>query len=364
MMMDKDELKESLTIEQIHGLVAELGGNPHPIKDNYFISQTICHNKPGEGSYKLYYYGNTHLFRCYTSCGEVFDVFDLVRKQKSILEGQEWSLQMAINYVAAFFGYTINDFNYQHDEAALKDWNYFKNYDRIKDIQEQKKIVELKTYDSEILKYLPHPHIIPWEQEGITYEVSKHAGIVYNPVDQAIVIPHYDINGNLIGIRERTLVEENEKWGKYLPARLNGVLYRHPLSFNLYNLNRSKDNIKVMEKAIVFESEKSCLKYASLFGEDNDISVACCGQTLISHQLDLLFKVGAKEIIIAFDREGQKDDKKQYVKKFYDYQKRYGALYNLSFIYDKEGKYLDYKESPIDRDKETFLQLYKERIYL
>jgi hypothetical protein len=348
----------------VFDLVAEMGGNPQPIRDNYFVAQTICHNKPGEGSYKLYYYGNTHLFRCYTSCDGVFDIFDLVRKQKSIIENKEWSLPKALIYVATYFGYSYHNFDFQDEEVSLEDWNYFKNYDKIQENQIKEKRVELKIYNNNILKYLPTPKISPWLQEGISAEIMQHRGIAYDPINEGIVIPHYDINGNLIGIRERTLIKENEQWGKYLPAQINGTLYRHPLSFNLYNLNNSKDNIRTIKKAIIFESEKSCLKYASYFGEDNDISVACCGQTIISYQLELLGNLGVEEIIIAFDKEGPKDDKKQYVKKFYNYQNKYGALYNLSFIYDKEGKYLDYKDSPIDKDKETFLKLFKERIYL
>lgn len=66
-MIDKNKLKkEILTIEDIHDLVSALGGNPMPIKNDMFVSQTICHNEPGQGSYKLNYYGNTTLFRCYT----------------------------------------------------------------------------------------------------------------------------------------------------------------------------------------------------------------------------------------------------------------------------------------------------------
>jgi hypothetical protein len=363
MKIDKDKLKEELTIEQIHDLVAELGGNPQPIKENYFISQTICHNKPGEGSYKLYYYNNTHLFRCFTSCGETFDIFSLVQKQKSIQENIEWPLPKAIAYVASYFGYDFNVFE-PFEEVSLEDWNYFKNYSKIQESQNNDQKIELKFYNDRILNFLPKPRILPWEQEGISTEVIKHRGISYDPVNEGIVIPHYDIDNNLVGIRERTLIKENEQWGKYLPAKLNGTLYRHPLSFNLYNLNNSKDNIKLIKKAIIFESEKSTMLYASYFGEENDITVACCGQTIISYQLGLLKSVGAEEIIIAFDREGEKDDKKQYVQKFYNYQKKYGALYNLSFIYDKKGEYLDYKDAPIDKGKDVFLKLFKERIYL
>jgi len=52
---------------------------------------------------------------------------------------------------------------------------------------------------------------------------------------------------------------------------------------NLYNLNNSKKNIELIKKAIIFESEKSCLKYQSYFGIDNDISVACCGSNISAY---------------------------------------------------------------------------------
>ena len=51
--------------------------------------------------------------------------------------------------------------------------------------------------------------------------------------------------------------------------------------------------------------EKSCLLYKSYFGIDNDISVACCGSNLSAYQVQLLKDAGAKEIIIAFDRQFQ-----------------------------------------------------------
>ena len=49
--------------------------------------------------------------------------------------------------------------------------------------------------------------------------------------------------------------------------------------------------------------EKSCLKYASYFGEDSDISVACCGSNIINYQIKLLLSLDVKEIIIAFDKQ-------------------------------------------------------------
>ena len=36
----------------------------------------------------------------------------------------------------------------------------------------------------------------------------------------------------------------------------------------------------------------------------------------------------------------------------------------ISFLFDREGKFLKYKMSPIDGGPEVFLQLFKERIFL
>ena len=131
----------------------------------------------------------------------------------------------------------------------------------------------------------------------MAYEIS------YDPSADGIVIPHRNIDGKLIGVRERTLIKENEIYGKYRPAFLNHKLYNHPLGYNLYNLNNSKNNIAKIKKAIIFEGEKSCLLYASYFGIENDLSVAVCGSNLTSYQVDLLKNLEVKEIIIAFDKQ-------------------------------------------------------------
>lgn len=374
---DKDELKLNLSIEQVFDLVAELGGEPR-MESGFFISKTICHNHAGEGSYKLYYYDNTKLFRCYTDCGTSFDIYELVRKIKNNSkdlksyynkEGKvcyrEWELFDAVEFVAIYYGYSPKTFDFQKTQEKLKDWEVLNNYEQInKDEQEQR--VELRIFDNKILRHLPHPRIITWEQEGIKKEVMDHRGIAYDPKNQGIVIPHYDINNQLVGIRERTLIKEEENFGKYRPAILNGVMYNHPLGFNLYNLNNSKNNIKIIKKVIVYEGEKSSLLYASFFGEENDISVAVCGSSLITYQVKLLLSLGVEEIIIAFDKQFKEIGDKEWerwTKKLYDIHTKYGAYVQISYLFDKKDL-LDYKDSPVDKGKETFLKLFKNRIML
>lgn len=365
-MLDKDKIKNSLEIDQIYNLISELGGEPFPPKGNILVSRTICHNLAGEGSYKLYYYDNTKLFRCYTDCGEYFDIFELVKKQKTLSTNVEWTLAMSINFVASYFGFSDEDFNLKDFKEKLFDWTILENYDKINKERENKQIINLKIFDSNILNYLPKVRIPSWEEEGISKEIIERNKILYDPVNNGIIIPHYDQNNNLIGIRERTLVEENEKFGKYRPAKLNGKMYNHPLSFNLYNINHSKEIIRLFKKAIIFEGEKSTMQYPSYFGVDNDISVACCGSSLVDYQVKLLLDLGVKELIVAFDKQFKKigdEEFKRWTKKLTDIHKKYSMFVQISFLFDK-WNLLDYKNSPTDKGKKIFLELLNSRIYL
>ena len=359
---DKDGIKNSLTIEQVNELVAELGGEPQ-IQGNSIISRTICH---GGDSRKLYYYDNTKLFSCYTGCEErTFDIFQLVLKVKTRELMEEWELPQAIRYVAQYFGYSPNEKD-EDFTSTLEDWKILNNYDRINNISIETQRVELKTYDDSILSNLPRPIIQPWIKEGITQEVMNSRNICYDPKNCGIVIPHYDIDDRLIGIRERTLIKENEVNGKYRPALLNRQLYNHPLSFNLYNLNNSKDNIAQMKKAFVFEGEKSCMQYASMFGEENDISVAICGSSFIQYQAWLLINLGVQEIIVGLDKQFKElgdDEHRKLVRNLKQIHKKYGKFVKISYLFDKENL-LGYKSSPIDHGPGVFMELFKNRIDL
>ncbi len=360
---NKDTLKENLTIEEVFDLVNELGGEPQ-LNNDLFTAKTICH---GGDSHKLYYYSNTHLFHCYTGCGDSsFDIYELVLKVNKNAGIQNFTLSKAINFVARYFGYTSDTFEFEDNQEANEDWQIINNYKRNKEKTSTSQKVELKYYDDTILKYLPRPHIIPWEEEGINYNVLCSKNICYDPLNEGVVIPHYSVDGRLIGIRERTLIKENEIYGKYRPAVLNGKMYNHPLGFALYNLNNSKKAISLFQKAIIFEGEKSCLKYASYFGEESDISVACCGSNIINYQIKLLLSLNVKEIIIAFDKQFEKlgnDEWQRWITKLKAIYYKYSNYVKISYIFDKENL-LDYKDSPIDKNKEIFLTLFKNRIMI
>lgn len=352
---NKDTIKNSLTLEQVYQLLTELEGEPE-IVGTSIISRTICHNG---NSRKLYYYDNTHLFKCFTDCGETFDVFQLIQKIKQI------TLSDAIRYIANYFNFSKEENTNESYESNKADWLYIENQKRIQDIDISSQEVSLKEYDSQILTYMPIVRVDPWEQEGITFNTLLDNNIKYNPINHSVVIPHYDINNRLVGIRERTLIKENEGlYGKYRPAFIHKQLYNHPLSFNLYNLNNSKENIKVLKKAILFEGEKSALKYQSFFGRENDISVASCGSSFIQYQAWLLINLGVEEIIVAYDKQYQELHDKDYEKlinNLIQIHRKYGQYVKISYLFDFDSL-LDFKDAPIDKGKETFLKLVESRV--
>ena len=364
---DKTEIKDSLELENIFELLQEWGGDPE-YTDFGILSATICHNMPGEGSKKLYYYSNSNLFRCYTGCDTYFDIFEMVVKVMAIQKNVDFDLNDAMRWIATRFGISGTMVE-APDNDRLEDWDKLANYSRIQDIElKTMGKIFLKTYNEIILSRFNYTaKILPWLKEGITKEAMEDAMIGFYPGGDQITIPHFDEDGRFIGLRGRTLCKDEAKiYGKYRPLKINKQLYNHPLGMNLYNLNNSKNNIARMGKAIVFEGEKSCLLYKSYFGVENDISVACCGSSLSAYQVQLLIEAGAKEIVIAFDRQFKEigDKEFQHLKtNLIRLRNKYKNYINISFIFDKK-MITGYKDSPIDCGRDKFLQLFKERIVL
>lgn len=363
---DKQEVKEALSLDDIFQLLVEWGGEPE-YNASGIVSATICHNPIGQGSRKLYFYENSGLFQCYTGCADPsFDIFELCRKVFRIQKSREIDLNEAIRHIAYKFG--IAGIDIEEDVSTLEDWKIFDRYSRVSELKPKDYSVQLKEYDDIILSRLNYNvRIEPWLKEGMTQAALDAANIGYYPSGEQITIPHYDKDGRFVGLRGRTLcADEAERLGKYRPIVINKLMYTHPLGLNLYNLNKSKQNIGRMGKAIVFESEKSCLLYASYFGTYNDISVACCGSNLSAYQMDMLIKAGAKEVIIGFDRDFEAigDDKfKRLTNKLKKLHAKYKNYITVSFIFDK-NMLTGLKSSPIDHGPDMFLRLFKERVFL
>ena len=184
--------------------------------------------------------------------------------------------------------------------------------------------------------------------------------ILFSISQNKIIIPHYDVNNRLVGIRGRALDEwEIENIGKYAPIKVEQTWYRHPLSLNLYGLNINKENIKKSGICFVCEAEKSVLQ-ADSFSLPN-CCVAICGSNFNKYALKILLKeCSPQEIVLCLDNE-EKPGEEKYFNKLYSICEKYKNYCNFSFVYDRR-KLTKYKDSPTDCGEEIFKELVSRRI--
>jgi len=344
-MIDYRSIVENLRDEDVFRLLDQLGAEPVD-RGGYFMCKTLCHNEDaGEASHKLYYYKNSHLFVCYTECGNM-SIFKFLRNYYEC-RGIEYDwykdiLQVILTCSARELSdaptYRARRAEYE-PRAAMK---------------------ELPTYPKGLLDCFTKYYPVEWLDDGISCEAMDKYDIRYSISQNKIIIPHFDATGAMIGIRGRALnPEEAELLGKYMPVQIEGKWYSHPLSLNLYGLDKNKENIKRTGIAILVEAEKSVLQ-ANSFTMPN-CCVANCGSNINKFQIDLVMRTShPREIIIAHDNEEEKGSEK-YFNKLYGMCKKYSNRANMSFIYDRKGL-SKLKDSPTDNGQEVFEQLLKSRV--
>lgn len=346
MLLDKDKIKESLTEEEIHKILKDLGSKD-PIMGNQY--QTVCH---GGHKHKLYYYHESKSFHCYTDCSENMDIFEVAARTKEI------SFPQAIQYVANLTGKTFgfSSFVDKSNHELINDWEWIYRHKK-----KEKIVTELNQYGSNVLDvFLPYPHE-SWLDEGISYETQQKFNIGYYMKEERIVIPHYDINNRLVGIRGRSMKTEDIEAGKkYMPVTVENKLYNHQTMFNLYGLHKTKEAIQRLKKVAIFEGEKSVYKCEDYYGENN-FSCATCSSTITNFHRDILLSLGIEEVIICYDtlkNNATEEEIETYQKKLLKLAKKFTPYVRTYIVYDDFGL-LPEKSSPVDRNKEILEQLMK-----
>ena len=102
----------------------------------------------------------------------------------------------------------------------------------------------------------------------------------------------------------------------------------------------------------------------SYFGIENNIAVACCGSNVSAYHIHQLLDAGAKEIVIAMDRQFKEIGDEEFIRltnKIKNIKKKYGNRIRITAIFDKE-MITPYKSSPIDQGREIFEYLLENRI--
>ena len=347
--MDYAKIIENLNTDAVIHLMTELGADRYDDRGDYIIFPTICHNEDSsEASMKLYFYKNNKIFVCYTSCGGM-SIFKFLKHYYE-------ERQIEYDWHQDIYEVVCNCSDFKRKEGFERT--------PYKSLRERYKVarkeVQLPEYSKNVLDCFVKHYPPEWLNDGITKEAMDAFDISYSIAHNKIIIPHYDIEGRMVGIRGRALNDwEVENVGKYAPIHIEQTWYKHPLSMNLYGLNVTKKNIRAHSICFLFESEKSVMQ-AEGFKLPN-CSAAVCGSNFNKYQLNILMKACAPhEIVLCFDKEELPGEDK-YFNKLWNICQKYKNYCNFSFIYDREGL-LDLKDSPTDKGEETFVKLLGKRV--
>ena len=292
--MTAQDLKEKLSEDDIRTLLTDhMGAVISYEDDDMWISDTVCHHGSKQ---KLYYYKESKSFHCYTECGQM-DVIGVVMGFKGY---EQEEFQKAINWICIKLNIDNCEYGFGKQEQ-ISDWDFIRKYKR-----NTKKEVENKPlvpYDKNILNIFQKFYTQEWINEGISIETMEKYNIMYSTWQQKIIIPHFDVNNQLIGVRGRSLVDEDiELFGKYTPFKVGRRFYNHSLGQNLFGLNHNMKAIQAKRKIMLVEAEKSVFQTDTMFGEDN-FTVALCGSNLTDYQRGMILMLGVREVIIALDKQ-------------------------------------------------------------
>ena len=186
-------------------------------------------------------------------------------------------------------------------------------------------------------------------------------------IDEQIIIPHYDEDNRLVGVRCRNLNKQLVNDGKkYMPVFQGNEMLNHSTGSVLYGLNFNKDMINKRRKIILFESEKAVMQLDS-YMPDMSIGVCLSGSSLTNKQIEIIKDLNVDEIIVAYDRDWEKlgdETEKYYARKIEEtIVKKLSSQFHISAIWDLYDD-LETKQSPTDKGRETFIKLLNNRIIL
>lgn len=347
------ELRDQLSDGQIKEILEQFNVEAVNETENFIVFPTCCHNLEG-GSPKLFYYKNNKLFKCYTECNEMFDIFTLLVKMYK-LRDQEITLRQAVS-ICGLDNSEVPDINKSYILEDLKYMNIL-NTTSIPDAEN----LGLKTYDKKVLNQflVTQEGCKRWIDEGISWEQLVKFGIRYNVAEDAIIIPNYDYDGNLIGVRARYFKPDAK--AKYAPIWYNKQCLSHPTGKSLYGIYENHKIIEEKKQVILFEGEKSVMKFGTYY-PNNNIALATLGQSITREHIQLLLKMGVKRVVLAYDADYETYE--ELAEKEKQYRKLAQILtpyFNVSILMDYDLQ-LDYKDSPVDKGKEVFDRILRERI--
>lgn len=355
-----NKILDMITTSDIVQLVSKFGIPETSIRyyNNQLIMPTGCHNEIiGTAKHKLYYYEDSKKFHCYTCCGSMNPFEFVVQAYRT--RGIKYSLSNAAIIIERIIQERLRDgFAIVTPPSNVK-----------KEIEEDwhKSLTE---YNPSIMNCFSRnkKYLKVWEKEGISFDAMDKFGIKFDMIRNRMVIPIYDDKGVFVGAKVRNFNQEDiENGRKYMPLIHNNEIYTYDKGKILYGLNFNKKNIKNAKRAIIFESEKSTILYESLYVGNKAVSIG--GSNVSIYQTELLKQYKVETVVLALDNDYSllPNENGEYDKYFglYKMLKEANKLdakgFNVEIVYDWEQSYLENKDAPIDKGREIWNKLYRNR---
>ena len=355
-----NKILDMITTSDIVQLVSKFGIPETSIRyyNNQLIMPTGCHNEIiGTAKHKLYYYEDSKKFHCYTCCGSMNPFEFVVQAYRT--RGIKYSLSNAAIIIERIIQERLRDgFAIVTPPSNVK-----------KEIEEDwhKSLTE---YNPSIMNCFSRnkKYLKVWEKEGISFDAMDKFGINFDMIRNRMVIPIYDDKGVFVGAKVRNFNQEDiENGRKYMPLIHNNEIYTYDKGKILYGLNFNKKNIKNAKRAIIFESEKSTILYESLYVGNKAVSIG--GSNVSIYQTELLKQYKVETVVLALDNDYSllPNENGEYDKYFglYKMLKEANKLdakgFNVEIVYDWEQSFLENKDAPIDKGREIWNKLYRNR---
>ena len=355
--IDVKKLKKSLSLAHHKQIMQALGIPAYSENKEQIIYFSGDKNKDAlKGSPKLYFYKDSQIYFGYTS-SRSYDIISLVQTRLSLLK-QPCSFLDACQFILDTTNINPDSISRVKKEGHVYDWSNLERFIRVRKYGNQ-----LSEYNRNIIDTLPPLYPQAWIDEGISEETMDKYQIRYYERCNQTVIPCFDDEARLVGVRVRNWDKDRVEQAKYMPlVTLDGQCYKFNTNQVFYGINYNKPEIERTGKVIIVESEKAVMKLDTYMGRHN-IALGMYGSNLGIQRRNQLLKMGVNTVSYVVDNDfiGQDDAFfEQWREKIQHFIKLWDGFCRVEIVWDNLGL-LGPKENATDRTKEIWEQLWENR---
>lgn len=355
--IDVKKLKKSLSLAHHKQIMQALGIPSYSENSTQIVYYTGDKNVDSyKGSPKLYFYKDTSIYVGMTA-GRSYDIISLVQTRLALLK-QPCSFLDACQFILDTTNINPDSISRVKKEGHVYDWSNLERFIRVRKYGNQ-----LSEYNRNIIDTLPPLYPQAWIDEGISEETMDKYQIRYYERCNQTVIPCFDDEARLVGVRVRNWDKDRVEQAKYMPlVTLDGQCYKFNTNQVFYGINYNKPEIERTGKVIIVESEKAVMKLDTYMGRHN-IALGMYGSNLGIQRRNQLLKMGVNTVSYVVDNDfiGQDDAFfEQWREKIQHFIKLWDGFCRVEIVWDNLGL-LGPKENATDRTKEVWEQLWENR---